>query len=306
MIYIGLFFLSLLLTYLIRKYTLNNSILDIPNERSSHSTAIPRGGGLAIIIVFYLGIFYFQKELDTSLFLAFFTALPIIIVSLIDDIKPLSSRRRLLVQAFSAILALYILGGIEEIDFILFSLSGFCLNVLEFFLILWLTNLYNFLDGIDGYAATQTTTIGIGITVILLNPLGLVLTAGSLGFLVFNWDKATIFMGDVGSATLGFILAIFIVSDTSNGIIYFWLISLSLFWFDATVTLFRRYKNNEKIMEAHKKHAYQRLVQSSWHHSSVSLGLLVFNMIFLFLLYVNTSWSLIFVVNLLTLYIVLK
>jgi Fuc2NAc and GlcNAc transferase len=305
LIYVGLFFLSLFLTYIIKYYTIKKEILDIPNERSSHKIAVPRGGGLAIIFSFYVGLIFFQNDIDEKLFLALFSAMPIVIVSIIDDIKSVSSKIRLLVQTSSAFLALYFLGGINNIDFIFFELTGWWLNILAFFTIIWLTNLYNFLDGIDGYAASQTITFGLGLFIFLNHPLGGVLLFSSLGFLVFNWHKASIFMGDVGSASLGFIIAIILFSDTNSGNIYFGLITLSLFLFDATITLIRRYKNGEKITEAHKKHAYQRLVQSGWSHASVTLGLIGFNSLFLFLLYF-VNWEILFIVNLMCLFIIFK
>lgn len=284
MIYFVLFLISLVTTYLIKIYSIKQSIIDIPNERSSHTIPTPRGGGLAIIITFYLGLILLKDIIEVKLFLAFFSAIPIVIISLIDDIKPLSSKVRLLVQSLSTLLALYLLGGVYSIDFIFFELSGWWLNIIAFFSILWLTNLYNFLDGIDGYAGTQTILIGIGLLLFFSNPLGGVLIVSSLGFLFFNWDKASIFMGDVGSATLGFIVAIFVFSDTSNGNIYIWLVILSFFWIDATITLFRRYFNGESISLAHRKHAYQRLTQVGWSHGKVVTYFIAFNLLFLFLL----------------------
>ena len=296
MIYLGLFLLSVILTYSIREYTLKKSILDIPNERSSHSTPTPRGGGLSIIIIFYIGVFIFRNSIENELFFALFTALPIAFISLVDDIRPLSSKIRLTIQAGSSILALYFLGGVNVIDFSLFQLSGWWLNIIAFFSILWLTNLYNFLDGIDGYAGSQTVIVGLGLFLFFSNPLGLVLVVGSLGFLLFNWHKASIFMGDVGSATLGFIVAILIFSDTSNENIYIWFVLLSLFWIDATVTLVRRYFNNESIGLAHRKHAYQRLTQVGWSHGKVVLFSIVFNAVFLLLLIFFES-TIVFIIN---------
>jgi Fuc2NAc and GlcNAc transferase len=296
LIYFILFLISLASTYLIKIYTIKKSIIDIPNERSSHSIPTPRGGGLAIIITFYLGLFFFKENIDIKLFLAFFSAIPIVIVSLIDDINSLSSKVRLLVQSLSALLALYLLGGVNSIDFVWFELSGWWVNLIAFVSILWLTNLYNFMDGIDGYAGTQTVFVGLGLVILFSNPLGLVLVMGSLGFLFFNWHKASIFMGDVGSATLGFIVAVFIFSDTSNGNIYIWLVLLSFFWIDATVTLVRRYLNNESIGLAHRKHAYQRLTQFGWTHSKVVVFSIIFNLVFLLLLSFLVS-KIVFVIN---------
>lgn len=269
--------------------------MDIPNERSSHSVPTPRGGGLAIVITFYVGLFLFRNSVDIKLFLALFSALPIVIISLLDDIYTLSSKVRFIVQVFSATLALYLLGGVEEINFTFFSLTGWWVNILSLISIVWLTNLYNFLDGIDGYVATQTIMVGLGMFLLLHNPLGMVLVVGSLGFLFFNWDKASIFMGDVGSTTLGFILSIFLFSDTRGELIYFWLVMLLLFIVDATVTLFLRYKNGEKLTQAHRKHAYQRLTQTGWSHQQVTLGLLGFNFLALISLYTTQAWYLVFI-----------
>lgn len=304
MIYIGLFLLSLFLTYIIKYYAIKKEILDIPNERSSHASPTPRGGGLAIVISFYVGLFFFKEQVSSELFLALFAGLPIVIISLLDDLLTLSSKVRLFIQGLSAILALYLLGGVNHLDFGIIEFSGVWLNVFAFFIIVWLTNLYNFLDGIDGYAASQTVTLGVGLSLLLFNPLGYVLVAISLGFLVFNWHKASIFMGDVGSASLGFIIAVLLFSNSSGENIYFWFIALSLFWIDGSITLLRRFINGEKVMKAHKKHAFQRLVQSGFSHTLVTVGLIGFNGLFLFLMYFF-DWKVLFFINILCLIIIL-
>lgn len=306
MIYIALFFLSLVLTYAIRAYANKKAIFDIPNERSSHVIPVPRGGGLAIIIVFYTGLIYFQESIDSKLFYALLCAIPIALISFMDDIVTLSSKIRFFVQSASAWMALYFLGGVSSIDFILFELHGGWLNLIAFFTIIWLTNLYNFLDGIDGYAGSEAVMVGLGLFVFFHNPLGLVIVAASLGFLIFNWNKASIFMGDVGSATLGFIFAVFVFYDTGGGSIYIWLILLSLFWFDATLTLIRRYRNGETITQAHKKHAYQRLTQSGWSHSRVVLFSIVFNLMFFVLLYFMENIWVVFMLNIIVLYVIMQ
>ena len=302
MIYIGLFFLSALLTYIIKLYATRKNVLDIPNERSSHSMPTPKGGGLAIIMVFYIGLFYFKEHVDSTLFYALFCAIPIAIISLLDDILTLSSKIRFFVQSVSTGMALFFLGGVSSIDFILFELNGAWVNLLAFMAMVWLTNLYNFLDGIDGYAGSEAVVVGLGIFVFFNNPLGLVIVAASLGFLLFNWHKASLFMGDVGSATLGFIFGVLVFYDTSEGNIYIWLVLLSLFWFDATLTLIRRYKNGEMITQAHKKHAYQRLIQYGWSHDKVVLFALGFNLIFFVLLYFVENVLIVFALNIIFLY----
>ncbi|MEA2029272.1 MAG: glycosyl transferase, partial [Campylobacterota bacterium] len=175
--------------------------------------------------------------------------------------------------------------------------------------ILWITNLYNFLDGIDGYAASEAILISLGMYLILNNELGIILAVTTLGFLIFNWHKASIFMGDVGSATLGFIFAVITFSDTTTeGTIYFWLIILSLFWYDATITLIRRYRNRENVTQAHRKHAYQRLTQFGWSHSKVVLYSIVINTIFLTMLYLvdKNYWGYVFVVNMIAMLIIMR
>ena len=306
MFYIILFFLSVLLTYVIKHYANKKSILDIPNERSSHEKPTPRGGGLAIVIVFYVGLIYLHESIDTKLLYALLCGIPIMIISLVDDIFTLTAKVRLIVQSISTVMALYFLGGVSSIDFILFELDGFWLNILAFIAMLWITNLYNFLDGIDGYAGMEAVTLGLGLAFLFHNNLGFVMIAASLGFLLFNWHRASIFMGDVGSATLGFIFAVFVFYDTSEGNILIWLILLSLFWFDATVTLLRRYRNAESIMQAHKKHAYQRLVQSGWSHSKVVLSALIFNLFFLVLLFFSKNIGFVFILNSIALMVLLK
>jgi Fuc2NAc and GlcNAc transferase len=306
MIYFALFVFSLFGTYIIRWYSIKKSILDIPNERSSHSVAVPRGGGLAIITTFYIGLFYFKDVIDSSLFGALLCAIPIAIISIVDDIFTLSSKLRFLIQSFSAMGALYYLGGVDKIDFIVFTVEGSWLNIIAFIAIIWLTNLYNFLDGIDGYASVEAITVGLGIFLLFQNSLGLVIVVASFGFLYFNWQKASIFMGDVGSATLGFIFAVFVFSDTSDGNIYIWMVLLSLFWMDATITLIRRAIQKEKLTQAHKKHAYQRLAQGGFSHSRIVIYAGSINILFIAWLYYGSSPLIILGVNVLVLFLILK
>ncbi len=306
MIYLALFTLSVVLTYIIRVYATHKAILDIPNDRSSHISPTPRGGGLGIIFLFFATLIYCRDSIDTPLFYALLFAIPIALISLVDDIVTISSQIRILIQSLSAIGAIYALGGINSIDFIYFELNGYWLNIVVFVAIIWLTNLYNFLDGIDGYAGTQAVTVGLGIFLFFDNTLGLVIASISLGFLIFNWHKASIFMGDVGSATLGFIFAIFVFYYRDVGDILVSMILLSLFWFDATITLIRRFRNREKLTQAHKKHIYQRLVQSGWSHHLVVLSALAFNLLFIILLYLILNIWIVFILNIILLLIILR
>ena len=267
------FSVTIILTFIIRYYAHHKDLLDHPNDRSSHVTPTPKGGGLAIMISFYgaLSYLYLQTQVDTKLFFALLSALPVVIISLIDDIYPLPAKMRFGVQLLSAAAAVYFLGGIDTIDFSLFTLSGVWLNFVALFGIIWMTNLYNFLDGIDGYAGSEALFAALAAYLLFGSETALLVAVATAGFLLFNWHKASIFMGDVGSASLGFIFAVFILYDASTPNFLGWLMLLSLFWFDATLTLVRRAKQREKLSQAHKKHAYQRLNQAGLSHAKVVL-----------------------------------
>jgi len=281
------FFITIILTLTIRKYAHHKDLLDHPNDRSSHVTPTPKGGGLAIMVALYsvLTYLYLQTQVDARLFFALLSALPVIIISLIDDIYPLPAKMRFGVQLLSAVAALYFLGGVRSIDFALFTLAGVWINLIALLGIVWLTNLYNFLDGIDGYAGSEALFVGLAAFFLFDSQRGLLIAAATAGFLLFNWHKASIFMGDVGSAPLGFIFAILILYDASTPNLLGWLMLLSLFWFDATLTLLRRAKRGEKLSQAHKKHAYQRLNQAGFAHDKVVLLAMGVNVIIFAALY---------------------
>ena len=281
------FVLALLLTLAIRTYAHHKELLDHPNERSSHTMPTPKGGGLAIMISFYgaVSYLYLQMQIDPKLFFALLSALPVVIISLIDDIHPLSAKIRLGVQLLSAASALYFLGGVDSIDMSIFTLSGVWLNIIALIGIVWMTNLYNFLDGIDGYAGSEALFTGIAAFILFGSTPALFIAVSAAGFLLFNWHKASIFMGDVGSAPLGFLFAVFMLYDAGTPHFLGWLMLLSLFWFDATLTLFRRAKRGERLAQPHKKHAYQRLNQAGFTHDKVVLLAMGINLLIFAALY---------------------
>lgn len=281
------FSVTIILTLAIRYYAHHKELLDHPNDRSSHVTPTPKGGGLAVMITFYsaLSYLYLQTQVDTKLFFALLSALPVIIVSLIDDIYPLSAKIRFSVQLVSALFALYFLGAVDTFNLSTFSLSGIWLNLIALLGIIWMTNLYNFLDGIDGYAGSEALFVALAAYLLFGNEIALFLAVATAGFLLFNWHKASIFMGDVGSAPLGFIFAILMLHDAGTPHFLGWLMLLSLFWFDATLTLLRRAKRGERLSQAHKKHAYQRLTQAGFSHDRVVLFAMGINLLTLIALY---------------------
>jgi len=286
MLYISLFLLSLLCTYIIREIAKKRSFLDMPNARSSHDIPTPKGGGVAVIATFYIGLWFVKESIEPRLFHAFWFGLLIAIISLIDDMVELSSKVRLFVQGVAIIGAMYSLGGIDRIDLGCCIFVGWWLNIIAFLGMLWIVNLYNFMDGIDGYVSIETMVLGFALWIFFHQTYGWILIAAVGGFLIFNWHKASIFMGDVGSATLGFIVAVSMSYYADSPGFSIWLVLLMLFLYDATITLVRRYRNHEPITQAHRKHAYQRLVQSGWSHSKVTIALLLVNFMYFALLYV--------------------
>ena len=293
-LYALLALLSLLLTFLIRKIAIKKIIIDIPNERSSHTAPTPRGGGLAIVISWYIGItfLFFVNQLDKHLYLALLSGIGLAIIGIIDDVISLKPSFRLLVQAVSAISALYFLNGFEihsiQQNNLLFNAIIWFITIIG---IIWFINLFNFLDGIDAYASLEAIFIVLAIYFFVGSPLFLVLFASILGFLFWNRPKAKIFMGDVGSTQLGFILVIlgiYFHNITEFNFIN-WLMLSSLFWFDASYTLFRRWRNNEKLSQPHKKHAYQRIVQAGFSHLKTDIYALIVNIIILFLVYLSVK-----------------
>jgi Fuc2NAc and GlcNAc transferase len=302
---------SFILTYFIKNIAIKKSLVDIPNDRSSHTTPTPHGGGIAIAITWFLGISYlhFSNEMDSSLYFALLIGVIISVVSYIDDLYELSAKTRLITQVVVAILGLYVLGGLKEVDLLLFSVENQIINnIFAIVLILWYINLYNFLDGIDGYAGSEAAFLGIAGFLLFGGGHFLVLIAAVLGFLVWNWHKAKIFMGDVGSTLLGYNIAIFTIyyANIEATNLWIWVILFGLFWFDATITLYRRYKNGEKLSQAHKKHAYQRLIQSGWIHSKVVIFSILVNIILFGLVYFLSNVFVAFTLSIILLYAVVK
>ena len=274
MIYIFLLFLSFLLTYFIKNYYIKNALLDDVNERSSHTVPTPHGGGIAIAITWFIGLIYLNyiSQINTTLFYALMIGVIISVVSFFDDIYELSAKLRLLVQAGVAVGGIVAIGGLGSLEFGLFSISNQVItNIFAFLLIVWFINLYNFLDGINGYAGSEIVFLSVAGFLLFGGGHFIVLGVATLGSLYWNWNNAKIFMGDVGSTLLGYNVAIFTLyyanQEPSN--LWIWIILFGVFWFDATFTLIRRYRDGDKLTQAHKKHIYQKLTQAGWSHSKV-------------------------------------
>jgi len=281
-----IFLFSFILTFLIYKLALKKSIFDNPNERSSHTIPTPRGGGLAIVITFYLGISYLflSGKVDNRLYYALLSGIPLLVISIFDDIINLSPKIRFFTQFISGTLALYFLGGLQMVDIGFIQIKCiWILSIISIFGMIWFINLYNFIDGIDGYASMEAIFVGGSLYCLTKNEIALLVAITTLGFLPWNWQRARIFMGDVGSTLLGFILIVLGIYFQNKGefSLINWLILTSLFWFDATSTLYRRWRNKEKLSVAHRKHAYQRIVQAGSSHQKTVIYAIFINLFLL-------------------------
>jgi Fuc2NAc and GlcNAc transferase len=273
---------SFILTYLIRQLALRNKFLSIPNYRSLHDEPVPQGGGLAIVIVWYTGIsvLFLLGYIDKSLYMALLSGILLAVVSLIDDLAGLSPFIRLIVHFITSVIAFALLGGLRPL-----IIPGWNINYLYAVYplavigMVWFINLFNFMDGSDGFASLEAVMVSAVMFAMSGNAINLVLIASVAGFLYWNWPKAKIFMGDVGSTQLGFILVVLGIyfHNTLKFSILNWIMLTSPFWFDATLTLFRRWRNGEKLSRAHKKHIYQRIIRAGFTHSKVNLWLFYVN-----------------------------
>jgi Fuc2NAc and GlcNAc transferase len=278
--FVGAALLSWLLTGATRRYALRSELLDVPNERSLHRTPTPRGGGVAIAVVTLAGLaagaLLSKISADVTWALGVGGAL-VAIVGWLDDRRGVSARVRATVHAAAACWAAYwIWGGLTPA-----AVAGVVC-------IMWAINLYNFMDGIDGLAGTETASVGLIAGALFLMAgradlamVAFLVAAAATGFLGWNWPPARIFMGDVGSGFLGFIFgALSLIAGRSGALpIALCLLLAGIFAFDATVTLLRRAARGERWYQPHRSHAYQRLVQAGSTHAVVSSGVVVVNVV---------------------------
>lgn len=282
------------LTWLLRRYALARSIIDIPNARSSHSVPTPRGGGMAIVVAFLAALLWMGGAglIESSFTWALFGAgAAIAFLGFLDDHGHIAARWRLLGHFGASLWALIWLGGLPPLTVFNSELHlGWLGHGLALFYLVWLLNLYNFMDGIDGIASVEaiTTCLGACLLYVLadvpgLVPVPLVLAAAVAGFLFWNFPPARIFMGDAGSGFLGIALGVLSLQAAwaSSGLFCAWMIMLGVFIVDATVTLLRRLLRGEKVYEAHRSHAYQYASRQYGRHLPITLAVLAINILWL-------------------------
>jgi len=281
-------------TWWLIKVTLHHNLLDIPNQRSSHSMPTPSGGGIAILLGFFLGVSFLALsgmiEIPNTLGLSG-CGLGIALVGLWDDLFQLPVVSRLIVHFCCVFLAVYFF--VPSDAFSLYDdMSPIPVRFLVVFGVVWLLNLFNFMDGIDGLAGAETISVALGAGIILFwigdtenyLPVLMVLTASTFGFIVWNWFPAKIFMGDACSAFLGFCFGmVALLTSLSTGLnLWTWLILLAAFVVDSTVTLGVRIWRGNKFYQAHRSHVYQILARRSGSHLRVTLYYIGINWLFLF------------------------
>ena len=278
------------LTQWVRDYSIRVSWLDVPDARSSHSTATPTGGGIAVVAIILVGIMYLIKIDTTGTWSVIgFSIVCLATLGWVDDRQNLGVGVRLAVQLLVALIAIYAVSPIQAIDIggrLIFP--GVLGYVVVGIWIVWMTNLYNFMDGIDGLAAIQGI-VGAGTLCVWFTALGAydfalctaVVLGALLGFLKHNWSPASIFLGDVGSLALGGLFGIIgVVGVVKYQIpVTAYITLFGVFIGDATLTLARRLARGENVLRAHRTHFYQRAVQSSWSHGQVTVAVLAANLI---------------------------
>lgn len=280
------------LTGLLRRYALARSLMDIPNARSSHRVPTPRGGGLAIVLAFFAGLPLLGATglLAAPLAWALLgSGAGIALLGFLDDHGHIAARWRLLGHFAAAAWALFWLGALPPLpvfgQLLDPGLLGYPLAALY---LVWLLNLYNFMDGIDGIASLEALCACLGgLLLLALHPAGgaagwplALLAAATAGFLAWNWPPARIFMGDAGSGFLGITLGILSLQAAwlDASLLWSWLILLGVFIVDATLTLLRRLLRGEKVYQAHRSHAYQHAARRSGRHLPVTLAVGLINL----------------------------
>ncbi len=278
--------LSALATASVLQALEKRGIVDQPNERSSHEAPTPRGGGLAVIGVLvpsWIVLDWLAPASLAGLWWILAGALVLAAVSWLDDLKGLSPWPRLAGQAAAVAAAVATLTGIGPVFQGL--LPPVLDSVLAGLLWLWIVNLFNFMDGVDGITGAETACIGLGLFALTMagglpdgiGGLALTAAAAAIGFLAWNWPPARIFLGDVGSIPLGYLMGWLLLRTAAEG---YWAVALILplyYLADATVTLAGRLLRGQSLWRGHREHFYQRGARAGLGHEGVVLAVIAGN-----------------------------
>ena len=298
-----------LITSLILKSSIdffkNSRLLDVPSERSNHNKPKPKGAGLILIplIIFAtLLVFFLEKTLNNSWLVIFGFTLILTIISFLDDLKSISSRVRLIFQIFCVLSSLLLFKDdlnllIESriLNFISYEFSSLKPIIVLFFLTIvwvWIINLFNFMDGMDGITSVQVISLAIFTNILAILDIieinflyfSLILFAIFMAFLTVNKPPAKIFLGDVGSIPIGFLVGFLVIYNViKTGLIIPFVIIIMYYLLDSTITLFKRILNGENIFQAHSNHFYQKILRKGFSHNYVLRKITILNFLLLLL-----------------------
>lgn len=284
------FVLSWLGTGFVRRFAVSRRILDVPNARSSHDVPTPRGGGVVFTVLFLLALVGFLTASlpHPNLWIALLGG-GILVASVggLDDYRELPSFVRLVLYAVAAGWAAYWIGGLPVLSFGFATIHlGWSGYFISWAFILAFTNIYNFMDGIDGLTGSEGAIVALTAGILLscsgepiVGWIFIGLSAALLGFLRWNWHPAKVFMGDVGSNFLGFVFATTALTTGrfSDVSIWIWGILLGVFMVDGFLTFGRRILRRLPPTQAHRSHAYQGAVQRGHSHARVTLVIVGIN-----------------------------
>lgn len=294
-IYIALFCTAFgaaaVMTRIVTGFLLRHAILDQPNARSSHSIARPRGGGLGVmsIIILMMTVLGVAYHVPLHYWAMITCAIFLMGVSWLDDLRGLSPGLRLLAQFLAVTGAALMMPP----DFLI--LQGVAPLLLDRIVMIlawvWFVNIMNFMDGIDGITGMQTVAIGIGVPVVLLAShtvsapwlldAGFIIAGAGLGFLVWNWHRALVFIGEVGAIPLGFVCGWYLMNLAAHGHLLPAVLIPLYYCVDATFTLVFRGWMKRRLWQPHRSHCFQRAIQGGYNHAEVVLMLAMLNVVLL-------------------------
>jgi len=296
LILISIFLFSFLITYLTQRFLSYKNLLVVPDLRSSHKEPKPQGGGLSIILVLIISLLtldYFDLVQQDQYLFFLIPGLLVAFIGFLDDFWGIKPSIRISIHFLSACLGIYLIGSFPVISFFEHNIDlgvvGICFGLIY---TVWLINLYNFMDGIDGLASLEAISVLSGFALIsyyvqldnYFPYLLTILTFSIFGFFVLNFPKSKIFMGDVGSGFLGLVIALISIYSSMNypQLFWSWLILLGVFLVDASLTLIIRIFRGKKFYIPHSSHAYQKIARKLNSHSKTSIFVVLINVLWLF------------------------
>lgn len=291
-------------TWLALKFLVRHGIFDTPNERSNHTHPKPRGGGLAVLVVLlpsWVLIYLLTGAAPPGFFAVLAATLMLAAVSWLDDVKNQPVVLRLIAQ-FAAVALGIGFTALSSESFLLFQgfLPDWLDHLFKALAWVWFVNLFNFMDGADGITGIETLAVGLGLALLAIltrddftgAAYPMMLAAVAAGFLLWNWAPSKIFLGDVGSVTLGYLVGWLLLITAAQG---YWIAALLLplyYLCDATITLCRRALRGEKIWRGHREHFYQKALLRGASHGWVSGNVLLHNIALMILALASTALGL--------------